>query len=1103
MRKPSAVVIALGVLALGVAVALLQFRGGTATEVPAPTVTRPTSRTLPGPSVPTPPPRGALSLRGRVVDREGQPVAGVQVSATQALPGESLSRLPCDEESPELSLTSPDCGSESSALVLDLIAEERGGAPILARGTTAADGTFQLDALPEGTVALWALGPRGSAMEPEVATGRDDVVLALDEGLSLAGRVVAESGAPLSGTKVTLFHQAHSRYFTATTGADGRFSFGPLPDGDYGLVASSPGLMPAYVPDTAYEELDPLVLHPPRQLTGRVLLANGTPAPGAEVRVPAASLVGVTDGEGRFAFGPLAPGDYDVLAERDGQHGFASVSLSEGGPDAEATVHLGTLVFAEGVVLDEAGQPISDASVTAHSEAKAPPFGEATTGPDGRFRLGPIAPGTHTFGVDAEGYRELETQGVQVSTSPSPLSFTLQRAHVLAGIVTDTEGRPLEDIEVEAMRPAARAPRLLHHGIPIPREESAKDTGPDDDVELSGESSSVFTDEEGGFLIELPEPGRYTLTASGDSFLPARMEVDAPASGLQLRLRGGGTLEGAVTDARGKPLEQVELTVQLGPDAQGRVLETTSEERGRFTLGGLPPGTYVLHASLDMGAFVHRASRTVSVRGTETVEASLRMDTGKSVSGVVVDEQGRPMPDAEVEAYTVREQSEDDEGYSPSTAKTGPDGRFTVHHLPEGPCVLRAEKPGYIFQEPATEESPLRPGVVSRAGETDARLVLRYQGYVVGRVVHRDGTPVVRFTVNQEDFRSPDGAFRLAMERSGAFQLHFDAPGLTLAVREVDVPPGRDLDLGDVRLEPGRHVRGRVLDAQTSQPLAAVVVRVVFPGDETGMGQRESLVMETTAADGTFTLPLLEARPLELVLSREGYPHQRQHVGADDELLEVRLYPGARVEGTLTDAEGRPVDTGVMLVPLGAQDGNPVELVANGSTFSAQVSRGRFHLDALPPGDYGVHAFAKETAEGRQMEFLPQRVRLPPGGRVTVALTERAGSASLQLRLRVDAQERMQRRLSYRLVPGTVPPTTTRLELRSLVYLTIPRTGFGPDGALFYERLPSGHYTFLLLSQLKPEQSEIHREELDVSEGESLVRDVAPVWRPVAIESQP
>ncbi|WP_163993694.1 carboxypeptidase regulatory-like domain-containing protein [Pyxidicoccus caerfyrddinensis] len=1094
MRKPSAGVIALGVLALVAAVALLQFRGGSATEAPpAPTTASPQPRTRSGPGVPTPPPRGALSVRGRVVDMEGQPVAGVQVSATQALPGESLSQLPCGEESPVLSLTSPDCIGEASLRVLDLISEERGGAPVLAQGTTAADGTFQLDALPEGTVALWAFSARGSAMEPEVATGREDVELALDEGLSLAGRVVAESGAPLPGAKVTLFHQTHSRYFTTSTGADGRFSFGPLPDGDYGLVASSPGLMPALVPDAAYEELDGIVLHPPRQLTGRVLLADGTPAPGAEVHVSPVSLAGVADAEGRFALGPLPPGDYDVLAERDGLHGFAHLSLSEERPDAEATVYLGTIVHLEGVVLDEAGQPIADAIVTASSEVEGPPFDDATTGPDGRFRLGPMAPGLYTFDVDAEGYRGLATPGVQVSASPSPLSFTLQRAHVLAGTVTDMEGRPLADIEVEATRPV-RAPRgMLVREPPLPEEEA--DTEPGDFEERSGESSSVFTDEEGRFFIELDEPGRYTLTASGDSFLPARLEVDAPASGLRFQLRGGGTLEGSVVDARGEPLEQVQLTVQLGPDARGRVLETTSEEQGRFTLGGLPPGTYVLQASLDLGAFVHKASRTVTIRGTETMDASLRMDTGKSVSGLVVDEQGRPLPDAEVAAYTLREQPDDDEGMLPSTAKTGPDGRFTVHHLLEGACALRASKPGYTFEEPEPVESQRRPGVVSRAGATDARLVLRYQGYVLGRVVHRDGTPVTRFSINQESFRSPDGAFRIAMERSGGLRLRFDAPGLTLAVREVEVPPGRDLDLGDVVLEPGRQVRGRVVDAETSQPVAGVLVRVNLPDADAWTSERAPLDLETTAADGSFTLRQLEARPLELALVREGYPPQLQRVGADDEEVELRIFPGAKVDGTVTDHEGRPVDTTVFLTPMRTPGDGFVPLGQDDSARSAEVTQGHFHVEGVAGGDYAVSAREVPGPEGRPVEFLTQRVRLPPMGRVTLALTVRKGSASL--RLRVPPEEL--RRRHGALIPGSVSSTATWGELRFLMYRhALPLTAGSPDdGTHVYEHIPAGHYTFLLDRELEPGRREVSSEEVDVSEGESVVREVAPVWRPV------
>ncbi|MFP2909290.1 carboxypeptidase regulatory-like domain-containing protein, partial [Pyxidicoccus sp. 3LFB2] len=1055
-------------------------------------------RERPGSTAPTPPPSGPHSLRGRVVDPQGQPVAGVQVSATRAMPGESLSLLSCDTEEPELTLTHADCSGGPEERVRELIEQGRGGAPVLAHVITAADGTFQLDALPEGTVALWALGEHGAAMEPEVATGRDDVELVLEEGLPLSGRVSDEDGLPLADVAVTLFHQQHSRYFTTSTDAEGRFSFGLLPEGEYGLVASKPGLLPAHLPDVALEDLEDIVLHPARRIVGQVLLADGRPAPGAEVRVQYSLHVAVADAEGRFVFEPLAPGDYEVLAERDGEHGFQNVSLSEEGPEAEVILRLGTLAFVEGLVRDQAGHPVAGASVTASSEESGPSFDDGVTGADGRFRMGPLPLGPHTFSVDADGFHELEVENVEVSASGAPLSFTLERAFILAGIVTDTEGRPVPDADVDALQrppPSSRRAELLSkpplpHNAPIPtRDVVITEAG---QVALY-DTHSTLSNEEGRFFLEVPRAGRYTLTASGGSFQRTQVEVDASTLDLHVVLRGGATLEGTVMDTRGAPLMHVQLTVEVGTDKHPRELRTLSDEDGTFTLGGLPPGTHTLQARLDLGGFFHQASRTVSVRGTETVDASLRLDTGQSVSGIVVDGDGRPVPDAQVEAYSLREKSDGGESFRPSLATTGPDGRFTVDHIAEGECSLSASKEGHTFEPPQLERPPERlsrwPGVVARSGARDVRLVLRYQGYVHGRVVGRDGTPIPRFSVNQEDFRDASGAFRLPMERAGTTRLTFEAPGLTLSVREVEVPQGRDLDLGDVKLEPGRQLRGRVVDAETSLPVARAEVRVNLPGEDEWTAERSPLAMERTSADGTFVLPLLERRPLDLDVQHDRFPKLRQQIGADDEILELRLYPGATLEGTLRDRDGRPVLAEVYLVPVdGGEDASSIPTLNTSGTFRAQ---------GIPAGEYVVSIQDTQGADGRRVRFQAPRLRLPPTGRVTLALTEWAGSATLRLRVRLDSPERA-RWLRSALIPGAVSSTATVSDLLTLMrHQAVPLTGGERDGTHIYEHVPAGAYTFVLLTEKDRERPEVHRTPLHVAEGESILQDILPLWQPV------
>ncbi|MBZ4417481.1 carboxypeptidase-like regulatory domain-containing protein [Myxococcus sp. RHSTA-1-4] len=883
----SAAVVTLGVLALGAVIALVS-PWLQAPESPA-RVARAPARTLPGPSTPTPPPRGALSLRGRVLDAQRAPVAGVEVSATRVMPGESLSRLPCDAESPELPLSSLECADVAGNVLMELIEVGRGGAPVLARTTTAADGTFQFDGLPTGTVTLWAMDARGSTLKPNVPTGSEGVELLLAKGATLAGRVVDESSAPVAGAKVTLFDVEGSRYFELSTGADGRFAFPHLPDIPYGLVASSPGLMPHYLPDVVAKDSGlSILLHAPRRLVGRVL-AGDRPVAGAQVRVQGTSHVTTTGAEGRFAFEPLAPEEYAVEAEHEGQHGLTFALIAEPG-ETEATVYLGLLFFVEGAVRDEAGGPVAGATVSVmpRNDGKPrTPSPSATTAADGRFRLGPLRPGRTRFVVEAEQYLDLQ-EVVDLTSSSPPPTFTLARAVTLEGVVTDAEGQPLEDVRLDA------APKQEEKPAPEPEEDSDTDWEP----EMDWNGSDPFfasSDAAGRFRLKVDKPGRYVLTVGGGDHVSTRLEVDAPATGLRLALRGGGSVKGSVVDSRGEPLAEVSLHVRLGTGSTAQTLDTVSDEEGNFLLEGLPPGPHMLEASLKLAGAIHRASRTVEVPGPGTVEAVVRMDTGQSVSGIVVDEQGRPVPDAEVEAFTFFEKWEYPGG-SPATAKTGPDGRFTVHHLPEGRCVLSVSKPGYTQDAREEESRPSFPDS-ARTGARDVRLTLRYQGSVSGRVLHPDGRPVAHFSVygEQQVTRGTDGDFRLPVERPGRHHLRIIAPGLGSAYREVEVAPGQDLDLGKVRLDPGRRVSGRVVDAETSAPVVGAVARVYLSEEPPDAEDPEARVaMHITSFDGTFTFVMLESRPLRLEVRREGYLPLLQQLGAGDEKLELRLSPGWR-----------------------------------------------------------------------------------------------------------------------------------------------------------------------------------------------------------------
>ncbi|WP_238539945.1 carboxypeptidase-like regulatory domain-containing protein [Corallococcus macrosporus] len=1043
--------VTLGALALVAALALVRGQGSPAPR-PAPARHGPSPRRL---APPTPPPRGNHSLQGRVLDAQRRPAAGIQVTATRDMPGESLSARPCDTLELELPLSSGECIGEPEERVRELVEAGHGAAPVVAQAVTSADGTFLLENLPEGTVALWAASERHATWTPAVRTDAQDVQLVLKAGLFLPGRVIAESALPLPGARLTLFHQDHARFFETRAGADGRFTFGPLPPGEYTVVATHEGLLTDSLQSVEAEELDPIVLHPPRRLSGRVL-AQEQPVPGAEVHVEHTSQVTVTDDAGRFAFDSLSPGDYEVRAEHQGEHGFAMATLTEEGGDAEATVRLGTLIYLEGSVRDESGRPIARAQVgAAPPRGQSPPVDYAFTAEDGLFRLGPLRREAYIFNVLAPGYRGQLRDAV--AAPGERLDFTLIPAHPLQGLVTDAQGKPVPGVYIDV----------------------DDETQADADL-FREEVDPAVSDEHGRFELTFIDPGGYTLVITHDDHLEERVEVKTPGPEVRVTLRGAARVEGTVTNRQGLPIPDMLLSLVDGRGEQPTQLADTDAE-GHFVITSVAPGTYDLIAGMHTGASTPEVLRTVTVRGTETVDASLRLETGASVSGIVVDEHGRPVADATVDADNLPTQLD---GTSLAT-HTDAEGRFTLHHLMEGDCWLRASKDGYVFEDGRTpgRHSILRQGL-ARSGAQDVRLVLRSLGHIRGRVVRRDGSPITRFTLGEQTFRDPEGAFHVAIERAGLQRLTFEAPGLTRAVREVQVAEGEDVDLGEIRLEAGRLIRGRVVDAETSRPLEEAVVELHIPGDDDPWGEVAPVAAEVTDREGTFAFAPLEARPLDVrVRTNRGHPWFRQSIGPGDEDLELRVFPGARVEGTLTDRHGQPVEALVQLVPDGID-----------MSVGVEAAPGTFHATNVRAGTYTLSASSAQTLDGRLVTIHPRRVQLPPMGTVTFALTESTGTGTMRLGIRLPPRPPGSEQYQA-LLAGTLPPNLSAQQLRSrLRFGDLRASTRSHADTVVYENLPGGEYTFVVMvaeaEAERPPRYAVHREPLYLEEGGTLERDI-------------
>ncbi|MFY1832296.1 MSCRAMM family protein [Myxococcus fulvus] len=671
-------------------------------------------------------------------------------------------------------------------------------------------------------------------------------------------------------------------------------------------------------------------------------------------------------------------------------------------------------------------------------------------------------------------------------------------AVLLEGLVVDEDDQPVTEATVTAMTP----PRRMKDGVrPIGESDRVAQAG--GMTEWFGDYASdqfeTEVDDAGRFVLEVSHSGPHSLVASAEGFVFTRVEITAPAKDLRLVLRAGGQVAGTVVSASGAALPDVKLFL-FADGNPTHVAETTSDEQGHFSLSTVPPGRYTLAAVFDTGA-PHRMSRVIDVRPSEPTTVTLRMDTGRFVSGIVVDEAGRPVAHAQVSARSDREtyaelyERESGLRVSDSSTRTDASGRFTVRHLLPGTCRLSVEKPGHVQREHDGEDS--QRTVV--AGATDVKLVMRYQGSILGRLRRSDGTPITRFTLNDEPFEHEDGAFRFPIQEPGVTWLTLEASDLLRTLREVRVEPGQDVDLGDLILDAGQRIRGRVMDTRTSAPIegAKVAVRHTQAGSQGG--EAHELASAKTDAAGVFELAPVEPGSLRLDVSRSGYLPLRSSLRVSEEPLELRLSSGARVTGTVKDREGHPANVVLRVFPLGDQQGHSPSVL--------HVRDGTFDVGGLEPGEYvlkvlSVHDFQGNAwSERRSGRYVPRRVTLAPEEQRVLQLQEMDGRSTLRLRLpRFTGVAPEDVALhSAVLIPGSVPQVRTYSAVERLTHEQgVPGPPKPSSPEVVYDALPAGRYTYLLVGK-RPQGGPylVHTEVLVVPEAGSVTRDLQPVWAPI------
>ena len=150
----------------------------------------------------------------------------------------------------------------------------------------------------------------------------------------------------------------------------------------------------------------------------------------------------------------------------------------------------------------------------------------------------------------------------------------------ITGRVVSEDGAPLVNAHVSVNEVAARGPNRVSH--------------------------STTTDDDGYFRLPGLPQGDYHISASADGYLPTG--VRQSGSSVTVTLKKGGVITGRVTDAEGRAVVAVPLTLEYARDKNGRPRdagyaqhEGWTDDRGVYRFYGLQPGSYLVCAGCRGG----------------------------------------------------------------------------------------------------------------------------------------------------------------------------------------------------------------------------------------------------------------------------------------------------------------------------------------------------------------------------------------------------------------------------------------------------------------------------------------------------------------------
>lgn len=483
---------------------------------------------------------------------------------------------------------------------------------LIEKGVADSHGSFSFRALYPGHFRFEALVEgRGSADSGlvEVTSPTRTIQLTVEGRRSLNGLVVDASGRTVEGAKVTLRAGKNllpRRWRQATTSERGEFRFVGIDAEEVSLSAEYEELVSTITARTSSAEQPVVIkLEEALAISGQVVGRSGVPINGALVKarrtmgdeIRAWSRVTTSDSNGTFQLHGLHPGNWELTARMEedllggkGRNNNVLATVSAG--SRNVTLELSDVGGIEGWV------QYDDGSVPPEITIVIDGLGVAIPSPPS-FLVEGIPPGHYNLLVTGAEFAPKSISAVEVTPGETILlgSVILARGKQVSGIVRNAAGQAVENAQIVANRRVrAREDTLAYRRVDEDPEMRVASTGADGTFSVKG----LLAQEPVVLMAEHPSFGRSPAVRVG----PDVDEVDLTLSPVQ-------TVSGRVfQDGVALPGAAI-----VAADTARLVSFTTiSDSAGRYALGGLPSGEYVVGAYVMDSAVRTGSTKNVVVR---------------------------------------------------------------------------------------------------------------------------------------------------------------------------------------------------------------------------------------------------------------------------------------------------------------------------------------------------------------------------------------------------------------------------------------------------------------------------------------------------------